>query len=292
MKWLALAALLLALPVHAQELPAWFAPSFLDIREDVAEAAKDGRRLMVYFHQDGCPYCKRLVEVNFRDPAIAEKMRRHFMAIDINIFGDREVTWTDGQRLPEKRFAALLKVQFTPTLVFFDEQAQVAHRINGYLPPEQFLAALDQARGGKEGPKTSMTAPVDLRRKPGAKPIAVMLVTPQCDSCAEMQRNLERPEARRQLANLELVQLSNPAGIITAAGRTTLRADYVPALVFLEPSGREVFRTEAYLRPFHLAASLEYVASGAYASEPSFQRFLHAKTERMRSRGERVDLWN
>ena len=40
------------------------------------------------------------------------------------------------------------------------------------------------------------------------------------------------------------------------------------------------------------AIGLEYVASGAYSGEPSFQRFLHAKTERMRSRGERVDLWN
>lgn len=292
MKWLALAAALLALPAHAQEPPAWFAPSFLDIREDVAEAAKEGRRLMVYFHQDGCPYCKRLVEVNFRDAAIVEKLRRHFMAIDINIFGDREVTWTDGQRLPEKRFAALLKVQFTPTLVFFDERAQVAHRINGYLPPQEFLAALDAATGTAGSSENHSATPVDLRRNPRAKPIAVMLVTPQCDSCAEMQRNLERPEMRRQLAQLELVRLANPAGVITAAGRTTLRADYVPALVFLEPSGREVFRTEAYLRPFHLAASLEYVASGAYAREPSFQRFLHARTERMRSRGERVDLWN
>jgi hypothetical protein len=54
----------------------------------------------------------------------------------------------------------------------------------------------------------------------------------------------------------------------------------------------EVFRTEAYLRPFHLAAAFDYVASGAYAREPSFQRFVQARAERMRSRGERVDLWN
>ena len=81
--------------------------------------------------------------------------------------------------------------------------------------------------------------------------------------------------------------------MLTAAGRTSLRADYVPALVFLEPGGgREVFRTEAYLRPFHLAAALEYVASGAYAREPSSQRALQAKAEQLRGRGERVDLWN
>jgi thioredoxin-related protein len=292
MKWLALAALLLALPAHSQEAPAWFTPSFLDIREDVAEAAKEGKRLMIYFHQDGCPYCKRLDEVNFRDPAIVDKMRRHFLSIDVNIFGDREVTWTDGRRMPEKQFAALLKIQFTPTLVFFDEKGEIAHRMNGYLPPDKFLAALDAATGKASAKAGQSSGAVDLRRKPGAKPIAVMLVTPQCDSCEEMRRHFERPEVRRQLEKVELVQLANPAGVVTAAGRTTLRADYVPALVFLEPGGREVFRTEAYLRPFHLAASLEYVASGAYASEPSFQRFLHAKSERMRSRGERVDLWN
>jgi hypothetical protein len=54
----------------------------------------------------------------------------------------------------------------------------------------------------------------------------------------------------------------------------------------------EVFRTEAYVRPFHLAAALDYVASGSYAREPSFQRFVQARAERMRARGEPVDLWN
>ena len=176
--------------------------------------------------------------------------------------------------------------------MFFDEKAAIAHRINGYLPPDRFLAALDGALGSPRGAAPAASRTVDLRRKPGAKPLAVMLVTPACDSCDEMQRNFERPEVREQLDRLELVRLPNPSAVVTAGGQRTLRADYVPALVFLEPAGREVFRTEAYLRPFHLAASLEYVASGAYAREPSFQRFLHAKTERMRGRGERVDLWN
>jgi hypothetical protein len=48
---------------------------------------------------------------------------------------------------------------------------------------------------------------------------------------------------------------------------------------------------EAYLRPFHLASSLEYVASGAYRSEPSFQRFVQARAERIRAAGGRADLW-
>lgn len=147
MRWLAAFAMLFVFGAQAQQAPEWFSPSFLDIRDDVAEAAGQGKRLMVYFHQDGCPYCKQLVEVNFRDARIVGKTRRHFMAIDINIFGDREVTWTDGRKMPEKDLARLLEIRFTPTLVFFDEKAGVAHRINGYLPPDRFLPALDAALG-------------------------------------------------------------------------------------------------------------------------------------------------
>lgn len=279
-------------PAHAQEPPDWFALSFLDIREDVAEATKQGKRLMIYFHQDGCPYCKRLVEVNFRDPKIVEAMRTGFVSIDINIFGSREVTWTDGRRLPEKDLAGLLKIQFTPTLVFFDERAEVAHRINGYLPPEPFLAALGAARGAKLEPGSASGAAVDLRRPEGSPPLAVMLVEPACADCDEARRHMKRESVRRQLERFELVTLRSPAAVRTQAGRAVLTSSYVPTFVFIDAGGREVFRTESYLRPFELAGALEYIASGSYQEQPSFQRFLLEKIERMRSRGEHVDLWN
>ena len=96
MRWVLLFALTFCAAARAQEQPEWFAESFLDIREDAAEAAKDGKRLMLYFMQDGCPYCKQLVSVNWRQPHIVEKTRRNFMPVAINIWGDREVTAADG----------------------------------------------------------------------------------------------------------------------------------------------------------------------------------------------------
>lgn len=84
------------------EPPAWFKESFLDIREDIAEAAKAGRRLMLYFHQDGCPYCAKLLRENFSDRAIAEKTRKHFDVIAVNLWGDREVTDLAGKTTTEK----------------------------------------------------------------------------------------------------------------------------------------------------------------------------------------------
>ena len=81
---------------YAIAIPPWFVETFLDFREDVAEAAKQKRRVMLYFGQDGCPYCKLLMATNFSQRPIVEKMRRHFVAVALNIWGDRETTWLDN----------------------------------------------------------------------------------------------------------------------------------------------------------------------------------------------------
>ncbi len=110
-------------PGHEQ-VPDWFKVSFLNLHEDVAEATADGKRLMVFFLQDGCPYCKKLLEDNFGQRAIAEKTQKYFDVVTINIWGDRDVTVGD-KILTEKKFAEALKVQYTPTLMFFNEKNRV-----------------------------------------------------------------------------------------------------------------------------------------------------------------------
>ena len=143
---LALALALAALPARANDVPDWFAETFLEVREDVAEAAKQGKRLMLYFWLEGCPYCEKMEKGTFRDPGIVARMRREFVAVAINVRGDREVTWTDGAKLTEKTLTAHLKIRGTPTLVFFDEKGGVAARAAGYLDPAQLGTTLDRAR--------------------------------------------------------------------------------------------------------------------------------------------------
>lgn len=145
---LALAIALAALTARAQpaEVPGWFAESFLEFPQDVREAARDGKRLMLYFWQEGCPYCKRFVETTLADRAIQERTRRHFVAVALDIFGAREVEWVDGRRMSEKALAQALTVKATPTLLFLDEKGGIALRVVGYVPPERFAAALEDAK--------------------------------------------------------------------------------------------------------------------------------------------------
>ena len=132
------------------EKPDWFKESFLEFEEDVAEAAAAGRRVMLYFHQDGCPYCARLVEENFTDSETKAFIVENFDGITLNMWGDRPVVSVAGQDFTEKTFAAAMRVQYTPTLIFLDEQGKVALRLNGYYPPQDFRAALDYVAGRLE----------------------------------------------------------------------------------------------------------------------------------------------
>jgi thioredoxin-related protein len=311
---------------HAIDIPPWFKTSFLDLGEDVAEAARDGRRLMVYFGQDGCPYCRELMRVNFSQKALVDQTLRHFHAVALNIWGDREVTWTDGRRYSEKAFAALLKVQFTPTLVFFDEKGRVALRINGYYPPHRLAAALDYVAGhhetrgpfapylAKHGSEPSsgrlheqpffMKPPYDLSRarKAAAKPFAVFFEQKDCAACDELHaKGLSDRRVRSLLPKFHVVRLElfGRSPVVTPAGRRSTESEwarelnvaYTPGVVFLNPAGEEVFRLDGYLRPFHLASSFDYVASGAYRAEPSFQRYLQARAAKIRESGGKVELW-
>lgn len=137
-------------------MQSWFHESFLDLREDIADAEAEGKRLMIMWEQRGCPYCKRLHEVNLRIPQIVDSISKDFMVIQLNLWGDREVTDFDGEVLKEKDLASKWRVMFTPTLQFFPQtpndigaqsgaDAEVV-RIPGYFKPFHFYFLLHYAK--------------------------------------------------------------------------------------------------------------------------------------------------
>ena len=55
------------------EHPEWFKESFLDLRDDLAEATENGKQgIALYFGQANCAYCKALMEINFHKPDIVD----------------------------------------------------------------------------------------------------------------------------------------------------------------------------------------------------------------------------
>jgi thioredoxin-related protein len=135
--------------------PDWFLVSFLDLKEDAADARKAGKRLAMIVEQRGCGACKRVHEVNLRDPRVAAYLNDHFHILQIDLYGSRDITDIDGQTLSEKDYARKLGIRATPTILFFAEDPKaggngaLAWKSVGYLEPEPFVNAFAfvRARG-------------------------------------------------------------------------------------------------------------------------------------------------
>ena len=97
----------------------WFHQSFLDLKEDLAEAEAAGKGLAVFFEQRGCPYCGEMHKTSLADPEVSGYIKANFLSLQINLYGAREVTDFDGKKFEERKLAERWRVNFTPTIVFF-----------------------------------------------------------------------------------------------------------------------------------------------------------------------------
>lgn len=217
--------------------PAWFKASFLDLREDLAEARAAGKLgLMVLFGTEGCAYCKAFIERSLADPAIAAIVRANFDALHLEIFDDSPMKDLQGRPLTVKSFARREGAAFSPTVVFYGADGRAVHRVVGYQPPEHFRVALDYVAGGHHrtlswpdyvARRTGKTAARDRRdalvsdplferapasldrRRPADKPLLVVFERRGCEACRELHGyTLRDPEVRTLLLpRFQAVQL-------------------------------------------------------------------------------------
>ncbi len=143
------ASVLLAFPALAVELgddglhkPDWLHDTFKEMPADLAEANAEGKRLLIMFEQRGCIYCTKMHEEILVDPEIEALIREHYFVVQMNLFGDVEVTDFDGTVLPEKEMAKRWGVMFTPTLFFMPEEVP-----EGKTASEAAVAAMPGAFG-------------------------------------------------------------------------------------------------------------------------------------------------
>lgn len=123
-----IAAALIAWPLSAAELgddglhkAAWLRSTFKDMAEDLTEANAEGKRMLVIFEQRGCIYCTQMHEEVFPLPEITKLIKDNYFVVQMNLFGDEEVTDFDGTVMSEKKMAARWGVVFTPTMLFMPD---------------------------------------------------------------------------------------------------------------------------------------------------------------------------
>ncbi|WP_456404844.1 thioredoxin family protein [Thiolapillus sp.] len=300
------------------EHPDWFKESFLDLQDDLQEAVENGKKgIIVYFGQKRCPYCRQLMEINFKQPDIVKYTRDNFDVIAIDIWSPEEVTDPQGNTMTQRDYALRMRTNFTPSLVFYDADGDVALRLRGYYPPYQFRAALEYVAGEHykrerfnvylaRGDSTLrfeaedmveedffLPPPYNLDRSrfPGERPLAVFFEQGNCHACDILHTQVLRQPAIQELFGaFESVQLNRRSNdpVITPDGRRLnarqwahrLGVFYAPTLIFFDENGREIIRVDSVVHFFRLRNVLNYVLTKGYLSYPSFQMWRSADRNR------------
>lgn len=116
-------------------------PLDYDFPAEISSAAAEGKNLVLMFHQNGCPYCDKMVNRVFPHPQVSDLYGKKFVMIKVNIKGDLDVTTPQGDVKAEKDFSTESLVRATPVFIFYAKDGKTALRLTGYQDPAMFVAA-------------------------------------------------------------------------------------------------------------------------------------------------------
>lgn len=292
------------------KLPDWFKLSFLDLKDDIDDAASYNKQgLILYFGRKDCPYCKALIDNNWIKGDIQHYTQKNFDVIAIDTKGIKGITDFDGFVYDEKQYSLKMKTNFTPSLLFYNLKEELVLRLSGYQKPYRLMAALEyvadnhykdqsfssylslaveaQETNGEENLNFQSyfeKPPFNLNRKQfkAERPLAVFFEKKFCHACDILHSNpLEDPGIKRQLDNLDVIQINQKSTqrIITPDGSKLtvtewskqLDLHYSPTIIFFDESGKEIIRIDSVVWVNRLGRVLEFITSKAYKKYDTFQ---------------------
>jgi thiol:disulfide interchange protein DsbD len=108
--------------------------------EQLSEARKLKRPVIIDFYADWCAPCRELEEVTFHHPEVVEQTRRDFMMIKVDL--------TQKGNPDHERLLNQYNIKGVPTVVFLDSSGRerLDLRLVDFLPAEQFLLRMAELR--------------------------------------------------------------------------------------------------------------------------------------------------
>ncbi|HET7361337.1 MAG TPA: thioredoxin family protein, partial [Salinimicrobium sp.] len=122
---------------------------WMSMNEALAAQEKEPRKIFMDVYTTWCGPCKMLERNTFSDKDVAAYINEHYYPVKFNAEGNSEIKYkeqifTNPGYVPNKKgrnsrheFAAAMKIQGYPSLVFFDEQGNLLGPITGYRTPPQ-----------------------------------------------------------------------------------------------------------------------------------------------------------
>ncbi|MBN4063457.1 thioredoxin fold domain-containing protein [Cardiobacterium sp. AH-315-I02] len=288
--------------------PDWFKLSLGDLRDDLSEAKAAGKKgIITYFGQKRCAYCEQFFKTSLSDVDIKNYLQTHYDLIAFDIWGIDDIIDTDGTTHTERELSIRYKANFTPSLVFYNNEGTPVFRLRGFYPPYKFRAALqyvteeyykketfseylDRATqgeffllGGLTERDFFLEPPHDLAAlRKNDKPTAVFFEQGNCHACdllhsAPLSKELNIYEIEQmnviQLNMWADTEVTTPQGIKTNAKEWARSLDvfYAPSIIFFDTEGKEIMRVDSVAHFYRLWGVLDYVNQEAYKQDIDYQ---------------------
>ncbi len=289
--------------------PDWFKLSLGDLRDDLKQALSAGKDgIVVYFGQKRCAYCKQFIEISLGASDSEHYLREHFDVIAIDIWSIDPIKDTDGKDYTERELSVHYKTNFTPSLIFYDNQGMAVFRLRGYYPPYKFRAALKyiiedfykhesfrdylaRAESGVFFQEAGLNErdfflgpPYNLHKLTtnNSKPLAVFFEQSDCHTCDLLHTGpLNKQDALDAIEKMHAVQFDMRADtpLLTPDGKASTARDwadelglfYAPTIIFFDPAGHEIMRIDSVVQFYRLWGVLDYMNQGGYNTDMDYQ---------------------
>ena len=293
---------------EALTYPDWFKLSLGDLNDDLAEAKQAGKRgIITYFGQKRCAYCEQFFKTSLSDIDINNYLQKHYDLIAFDIWGIDDITDTDGTTYTERDLSIHYKTNFTPSLVFYNEEGTPVFRLRGFYPPYKFRAALHYVTEGFYKKETFseyfaranpgeyfllgglterdffLEPPYDLSAlRENHKPTAVFFEQGNCHACDLLHSGpLSKELSIVEIEKMNVIQLNMWAdtAVITPQGKKTtakkwaksLDLFYAPSIVFFDAKGKEIIRVDSVAQFYRLWGAMDYVNQQGYKKAKDYQ---------------------
>lgn len=302
------------------QAPTWFKDSFLDIKEDIEEASEKSKHFMIFLDFEGCPYCAKMLKESFEEQnSTSDFIKANFDVIELNVKGSKEVTWIDGDILTEKELTEKLKIQYSPTVLFFNAKNELIARVNGYRNPVDFQYVLDFV-AQKKYETTDLTVYLEkIEKKDVYKlkvnkmfkeledlskiktPIAIVFEDESCIQCEHFHNKiLTNKEVQEEFSKFTIIRVDANSNktIITPEGKKTTpkewakeqKLDYRPGILLYD-NKKLISTIDALLFPFHFKEVLRYVSHKEYKNYPnSYLDYLRVRQDELVKSGATINV--
>ncbi len=293
---------------EALTYPDWFKLSLGDLNDDLDEAKKAGKKgIITYFGQKRCAYCEQFFKTSLSDIDIKNYLQKHYDLIAFDIWGIDDITDTDGTTYTERELSIHYKTNFTPSLVFYDDEGTPVFRLRGFYPPYKFRAALQYVAEGFYKKETFsdyfaranpgvyfllgglterdffLEPPYDLAAlRENNKPTAVFFEQGNCHACDLLHSApLSKELSIGEIEKMNVIQLNMWADteVITPQGKKTTAKEwaksldlfYAPSIVFFDADGKEIIRVDSVTHFYRLWGVMDYVNQEGYKKAKDYQ---------------------